>query len=168
MTSRIAHAILREVLREHPVADRWADAPFERIRRIQTASRGMVGQQLVQRLCEELLLECELGRSPGPWDIRIESRTFELKTATEGENRTFQFNHVRYHRPYEFLLCVGITPREIVFDAWTKADVTTGGAGRLVTMEKGATASYKLTKRAARMRPIDEFKEHILRLVRIG
>ena len=164
MTNQTAHAILREVLADYQIADRWADSPFERIRRIETASRGKVGQKLVARLCEHLELACELGQTQSPWDIRIEGRTFEVKTATEGTNGTFQFNHIRYHRPYEFLLCVGITPVDIVFDAWSKADVVTGKAGHLVTMEKGANASYKLSKRTALLSPIDGFRTHVLRL----
>ena len=123
-----------------------------------------IGQQLVAQLCRKLKLVSVLGEAQSPWDIRIEGSTFELKTATEGENLTFQFNHVRYHRSYDFLLCVGITPCDIVFDAWTKADVVTGKAGHLVTMEKGANASYKLTKRACELRPIGQFKSHILEL----
>ena len=166
MIRKTAYAILRTVLEEYPVTDRWADAPFERIRRIQTASRGKIGQQLVARMCDELELASELSEPQAPWDIRIEGRTFEVKTATEGAGLTFQFNHVRYHRSYEFLLCVGITPYDILYDAWTKADVVTGKAGHLVTMEKGANASYKLTKRAVQLKPIDEFRDHILLLTR--
>ncbi|MDE0604599.1 MAG: hypothetical protein OXI18_09365 [bacterium] len=166
MTSQAAHAILREVLADYQIVDRWADSPFERIRRIETASRGKVGQKLVARLCEHLELACEFGEVQSPWDVKIEGRTFEVKTATEGANGTFQFNHIRYHRRYEFLLCVGITPVEIVFDAWSKADVVTERAGHLVTMERGANASYKLTKRTAQMSPIDGFRDHVLRLSR--
>lgn len=168
MTSQSAHIILREVLDAFPVKDRWMDETFGRIRRIQTALRGKVGQQFVVRLCEQLAMECEEGETQSPWDVRIEGRTFEVKTATEGSKQTFQFNHIRYHRSYEFLLCVGITPRDIVFDAWTKADVVTGKAGNLVTMEKGANASYKLTKRTDKLKPISGFKNHILRLAKSG
>lgn len=169
MTRETAYALLQDVLDEYPVTtDRWANAPFERIRRIQTASRGKIGQQLVARLCDNLALDYELGKTQSPWDIRIERRTYEIKTATEGDNLTFQFNHIRYHRPYDFLLCVGITPCDIVFDAWTKADIVTGKAGRLVTMEKGANASFKLTKRASEMKPVEQFEDHILALTKRG
>ncbi len=162
--TQIAHSILLEVLEGYSTEDRWTDAPFERIRRIQTAMRGQIGQHLIARLCDALGLESETGKVQSPWDIMIEGRTFEVKTATEGSNLTFQFNHIRYHRPYEFLLCVGITPKDILFDAWNKADVVTGKAGHLVTMEKGANASYKLTKATHSMRPINQFKDRVLTL----
>lgn len=77
----------------------------------------------------------------------------------------FQFNHVRYHRDYDALLCIGITPDDILFDAWSKAEVTTGKAGHLVTMDKGSSATYKLTKRGGQLRPIADFEEHVINLV---
>jgi len=70
--------------------------------------------------------------------------TFELKTATEDIGGSFQFNHLRYHREYDAVLCIGIAPSDIYMGSWTKADVATGAAGKLVSMEKGANASYKL------------------------
>lgn len=97
-----------------------------------------------------------------PWDIKIEGKTFELKTATEDIGGSFQFNHIRYHRRYEAVLCIGIAPAEILFDVWSKAEITTGLAGNLVSMEKGANASYKLTKRKADLRPIDAFQDGLL------
>lgn len=167
MSSHTARTILQEVLDAFPVADRWADEPFGRIRRTQAASRGKVGQEFVAKLCEQLGLKKEEGETQSPWDIRIMGRTFEVKTVTEGSNRTFQFNHIRYHRSYEFLMCLGITPCDIVFDAWSKADVVTGKAGRLVTMEKAANASFKLSKRTDQLKSIDSFRDDITRLVKL-
>ena len=107
----------------------------------------MSGRILWSGLCEEIGFECEFPESAkgagrqrqSPWDIRIEGVTFELKTATEDVSGSFQFNHIRYHREYEALLCVGISPNQIGFDAWSKAAVATGEAGKLVSMEKGGS-----------------------------
>ena len=43
----------------------------------------------------------------------------------------------------------------------TASDIVTGKAGNLVTMEKGANASYKLTKKPSNLFPIIEFKDKI-------
>ena len=86
--------------------------------------------------------------------------------ATEDVKGAFQFNHIRYHRPYDAILCVGIAPNDILFDAWPKATVATGGAGRLVTMDKGSSATWKLTKRADSLRPISEFEGRIADMAR--
>lgn len=48
--------------------------------------------------------------------MRIEGASFELKMATEDVHGSFQFNHIRYHRPYDALLCLGIAPENILFD----------------------------------------------------
>ena len=94
-----------------------------------------------------------------PWDIEINGVKFELKTATEDVNGSFQFNHLRYHRPYDAVLCLGVTPNELYFGLWSKADVATGKAGSLVSMEKGANASYKLTKKPSDLSVIDDFEQ---------
>jgi len=168
-----AAAILLDVLASYSDADKWVDAPFEEIKRLSNTKVGDAGQDFVERLCEEIGFDCQFPERPegkgrqrqSPWDIRIEDATFELKTATEDVGGSFQLNHIRYHRPYEALLCVGISPDQIEFDAWSKAAVVTGEAGHLVSMEKGGSASHKLTKRRGRLRPIHEFENHVLNLV---
>jgi hypothetical protein len=37
----------------------------------------------------------------------------EVKTASLGANGTFQFNHVRLDKPYQYLLCLGICPKKL-------------------------------------------------------
>lgn len=88
-----------------------------------------------------------------------------MKTATEDVSGSFQFNHIRYHRTYEAILCIGVGPSVILFDAWSKADVATGKAGKLVSMDAGSSATHKLTKRPGQLRPISYFEEHILNLI---
>ena len=166
-----AEAILLEVLSTYADADKWIDAPFEAIKRLSNTKVGDAGQDFVEMLCDELGFEVEFPESgkgrqrQSPWDIRIDGVTFELKTATEDVGGSFQLNHIRYHRDYEALLCLGISPDRIEFDAWPKAAVATGEAGSLVSMEKGGSASHKLTKRHGRIRPISDFEDHILNLV---
>ena len=81
-----------------------------------------------------------------------------MKTATEDTTGNFQFNHIRYHRDYQAVLCLGVSPNDLFFALWSKADVVTGKAGNLVTMEKNANASYKLTKSSKSLIHINEFR----------
>ena len=164
--------LLQDVLAAYTDADKWSGQPFEHIRRIPNTKVGDVGQDFVEALCGEFSMECRFPekadgtrRRQSPWDIWIEGKTFELKTASEDTKGKFQFNHIRYHRSYEALLCIGITPANIYAGAWSKADVTTERAGKLASMEKGANASYKLTKRPDQLRPISEFEDLVLALV---
>ena len=80
--------------------------------------------------------------------MRIAGEIFEVKTASEGANGAFQFNHIRLDRRYKYLLCLGIRPAAIVFGVWSKGDVAENAAGRLVRMAEGQSVTFKLTKKA--------------------
>lgn len=172
MPNRNFNEILIEVLARHSDSDKWLGAPFEKIKRVSNALVGKVGQDFVERVCELIEFECEFPVNPSgkrvnvsPWDIRIEGVAFELKTATEDVVGAFQFNHIRYHRAYDAVLCLGISPATIYYGCWTKAEVTTGKAGSLVSMEKGANASYKLTKKPSQLESVTTFEDGILDLI---
>ncbi|OQX28774.1 MAG: hypothetical protein B0D92_07255 [Spirochaeta sp. LUC14_002_19_P3] len=152
---------------------KWDGALFGQIKIISNTKVGSVGQDFIILLCSELGIKYELPKTKSgqdatqsPWDIKIMNIKFELKTATEDIHNHFQFNHIRYHRTYDALLCLGVSPSSLRFGVWSKADVTTGKAGNLVSMEKNANASYKLTKDKSGLLPIDTFKDEIKRLVR--
>lgn len=158
------NALLEAKLAELDNAPKWDDAQFGKIKRLSNTKVGDAGQNFVEAICGEFGFGVAFPLAGGkrkkqnPWDIEIQNIKFELKTASEDTKGAFQFNHVRYHRPYDALLCLGVSPHSIWFGIWTKASVTTDGAGKLVSMEKGANASYKLTKRKADLLPIDQFQ----------
>ena len=95
------------------------------------------------------------------WDAEIDGKRYEIKTATEDTNDNFQFNHIRHHRDYDGVICLGIAPNEILFGIWTKAEIATGKAGNLVTMDKGSSATFKLTKKKADLLQIKLFTQTI-------
>lgn len=166
------HAILLGVLSGYADANKWVGQPFEAIKRLSNTKVGDVGQDFVERLCSEVGFDCAFPEGlygkrnrQSSWDIRLEGKTFELKTATEDVSGSFQFNHIRYHRPYEALLCVGVAPGDILIGAWTKAAVTTGRAGKLVSMDKGSNATHKLTKRRSDLLSIETFEDTVLDLL---
>lgn len=157
-----------EVLVSYHNHEKWDNAIFKDIKIISNTKVGAVGQDFIEKLCHDLNISCEfpvnkMGQraNQSSWDIAINHIQFELKTATEDTNENFQFNHIRYHRPYDALLCLGVSPNELYFGIWSKADVVTGKAGHLVSMEKGANASYKLTKNALQLNHIDTFQKKI-------
>ncbi len=164
--------ILTEVLGSYSDDPKWTGALFENIRRVPNTKVGDVGQDFVEKLCEQLGFEVEFPvdekgkrKRQSSWDMKIEGKTFEVKTASEDKGGAFQFNHFRYHRDYDAVLCIGIAPENIFVGVWTKADLATGQAGNLVSMEKSAAASYKLTKKASGLRPISEFEDAMLDLL---
>ena len=147
---------------------KWNKGDFIGIKTVSNTKVGSIGQDFIEGLCNILSIPCifplkkdNARATQSPWDIEIKGVKFELKTATEDTNGSFQFNHLRYHRPYDAVLCLGVTPNELYFGVWSKADVTTGKAGGLATMEKGANASYKLTKKPNHLIPIADFEQKI-------
>lgn len=155
-------------LKENVDNPKWQNGDLIGIKTVSNTKVGRVGQDFIENLCEALSLPCDFpmdGKlkrmNQSPWDIQICGVKFELKTATEDVGGSFQFNHLRYHRPYDAVLCLGVTPNDLFFGVWSKADIATGKAGRLVTMEKSANASYKLTKKPSQLSPISEFETSI-------
>lgn len=160
--------IFIDALNKNVDDSKWNEGDFVGIKRVSNTKVGSIGQDFIEGLCNALSISCSFPMTEdneratqSPWDIKIKDIKFELKTATEDTNGNFQFNHIRYHRPYDAVLCLGVTPNELYFGLWSKADVVTGKAGNLVSMEKGANASYKLTKNPRRLFPITEFEEKI-------
>lgn len=151
---------------------KWIGSKNEGIKVVSNTAVGRVGQTFVESLCDALGLPFTLpmganGRllNQSPWDIAILGKQFELKTASEDVSGCFQFNHIRYHRPYDAAIFIGVAPNQIFFDCHSKADLVTGKAGRLVSMEAGANASYKFTRRSAQLHPISDFEARTRALV---
>lgn len=160
--------IFKEVLENNNNHSKWNTGDYKDIKILANTKVGDVGEDFISKLCDELNIpyvfplndKGEHART-SPWDIKISDITFELKTATEDVNGSFQFNHIRYHRKYDAVMCFGISPDSLYFNLWSKADITTGKAGNLVSMEKNANASYKLTKKPNSLFNISSFEEKI-------
>ena len=158
--------VMRGIIDNYQNNPKWQNAALGGIKLLSNSHVGSVGQDFVRDWCESL--EISWQGPPGaqnPWDARIAGLTFEVKTATEDVNGSFQFNHIRHHREYQALLCLGIAPNEILFDAWRKGDVAEGLAGHLVTMDKNSSATWKLTKKRADLLPIAEFEAKISQIL---
>jgi len=162
--------LFANILQEFHDDSKWTGAVLGKIKTISNTKVGDVGQLFIEKLCNQLFMPCSFPTNlkgerikQSPWDIKIANIELELKTATEDTSGKFQFNHVRYHRPYQGLLCLGVSPANLYFGVWSKADVTTGKAGKLVTMEKGANASFKLTKAPSQLHEIAHFQSKIER-----
>ena len=154
--------ILKQVIRENTPDSIWIDAPLESFRRVENTNRGEIGEEFLRRYLVQnnITLGEKTGRTSRE-DMQIEGQRFEVKTASEGTNRTFQFNHIRLDRNYKYLLCLGIRPGTIVFGVWSKSDVAEGVAGSLVRMAEGQSVTFKLTKKADDLDSIDRLPEWI-------
>lgn len=157
-----AIGLMKNVIATYANDPKWVDAPLGDIKILSNTHIGNVGQDFIRLWCDAEGLNWELPESTqSPWDVRIESVSFEVKTATEDVSGKFQFNHIRHHRDYQALLVLGVAPSEILFNAWRKGDVVEGRAGRLATMDKGSSATFKLTKKPSELLPITKFTDRI-------
>lgn len=165
-------SLMLTTLDSHGDSNKWNNSLYGKIKRISNTKVGSVGQDFLEKIC--VLFNIPHGfptdkngnrLSQSPWDIEILGVKFELKTASEDVSGCFQFNHIRYHRPYDAVICLGIAPNDIYYRIWTKAEIATGQAGNLVSMERSGNASYKLTKRPTDLYNIIEFKDEIFELV---
>ena len=157
--------LMTKVIEGYANNPKWRNAPLGRIKTLSNTHVGKAGEAFIKQWCEAHNLAWESPAShKSPWDIRIESITFEIKTATEDVNGNFQFNHIRRHRDYEGLICLGIAPDDIRFNAWLKDTVVEDIAGPLVTMDKGSAATFKLTKKPSDLLSITQFADKISEL----
>ena len=148
--------LLVEIIREQAPEDIWQDSPLLRYRMLGNTNRGEIGEEFVRRYLALHGIPVDNGNRTSKTDVSIASMKFEVKTASMGANKTFQFNHVRLDRDYRYLLCLGICPQHLVFNMWRKGVVAEKGAGSLVRMAEGQAVTYKLTKKLADMRNIKD------------
>lgn len=128
--------LMKNVIATYANNPKWVNAPLGGIKILSNTHVGDAGQDFIKQWCQAQNLAWETPESSqSPWDIQIESITFEIKTATEDVNGNFQFNHIRHHRDYQALICLGISPDEILFNIWRKGDIVEGKAGKLSTID---------------------------------
>lgn len=118
-------------------------------------NRGEIGEEFVRRYLRTFNFDVGNGNRTSRTDLQVNGRAFEVKTASLGAKGTFQFNHVRLDREYEYLLCLGICPNELRFNIWRKGEVAEGKAGKLVRMAEGQAVTYKISKKLDDLLNID-------------
>ena len=122
--------ILKQVIQENTPDSIWKDAPLESFRHVENTNRGEIGEEFLRRYLvqNDIALGEKTGRTSRE-DMQIGGQRFEVKTASEGANRTFQFNHIRLDRNYKYLLCLGIRPGAIVSASGARATSPRGWPG---------------------------------------
>ncbi len=151
--------IFLEVIINKKIDKKWASQPHEAFKNLPNSSKGDAGEEFIKKYAESLGFTVGRTNRLGDWDLEISGKKFEIKLASEDITGSFQFNHIRYDSKYDYLLCLGVTPNNLVFDVWPKGDVATGLAGNLVSMGKNQNASFKLTKKVSLLKDIHKLKE---------
>lgn len=160
--------LMVDIIKDHAPENIWIESPLLAYRNLGNTNRGEIGEEFIRRYVAAAGIEIAAkGNRAAITDTQIAGHHFEIKTASLGANGTFQFNHVRLDRKYEYLLCLGICPHEIVFNVWRKGDVAEGKAGTLVRMAEGQAVTWKLTKKLSTMVPICGLPEMLRELLNL-
>jgi hypothetical protein len=157
-------ALLVEIIKEHTPEDIWQDSPLIGYRALGNTNRGEIGEEFIRRFLRQAGIEVGHDKRTSATDMRISGHRFEIKTASMGAKKTFQFNHVRLDRNYQYLLLLGICPNKIVYGMWRKGDVAEGRAGHMVRMAEGQAVTYKITKTMEDLTVIDKLPSEVRKL----
>ena len=161
-------AMLVEIIHEHAPRDIWQESPLIGYRMLGNTNRGAIGEEFIRRYLSHNNIEVGNGGRTSRTDLQVGNLRLEIKTASLGASGTFQFNHVRLDRQYDYLLCLGICPDRVVCGIWRKGLVAEGRAGALVRMAEGQAVTYKLTKRLADMLDIAALPDQIRQALKDG
>lgn len=157
-----AIALMQEVIRKHTSTTIWTGSPLEAFRQVANTNRGDIGEEFVYRYLKQSGMPVSQSESRvKEWDLLIADKRCEVKTASEDVGGSFQFNHIRLDRDYQYLLCLGVRPAAIMFGVWRKGAVSEGEAGRLVRMAEGQSVTYKLTKNPTDMMDVEDLPEWV-------
>ena len=157
--------LLVQIIQEHAPEDIWQGSPVAGYRLLGNTNRGEIGEEFIRRYLKLSGIDTGNGTRTSPTDFQIKATSFEVKTASLGANGTFQFNHVRYDRQYDYLLCLGICPDSLVFQMWRKGEVAEGVAGHPVRMAKDQSVTFKITKKLSDMVPVEDLPETVASVV---
>jgi len=153
--------IFHDVTKRKIIDKKWTNSMHESFKHLGNTSKGDAGQEFIMKYAIELGFTAEDFGRTGDRDVMIQGKDFEVKLASEDTSGSFQFNHIRLDYKYDFLLCLGVTPDNLVFGIWSKADVATNKAGTLVSMGRGQNSSFKLTKKKSVLSDIHELKNKL-------
>jgi len=153
--------LFRDIALSKLIDKKWTGQPHEGFKHLGNTSKGDAGQEFITKYAEELGFTAENFGRTGDRDVEIETKNFEVKLASEDTSGSFQFNHIRLDYRYDFLLCLGVTPNNLLFKIWSKADVATDKAGNLVSMGRGQNSSFKLTKKKRDLLEINQLNKEL-------
>ena len=147
--------LMQQIIKTQVPDNRWSGAPLGQFRQIENTNRGRVGEEFVRRYLKQFGIDAQpIAKSRLGVDLAIGDLRFEVKTASEDTKGGFQFNHVRYDREYDYLLCLGVQPDGLVFGCWSKEELATQQPGKLVRMAEGQSVTFKLRRRPEQLLPI--------------
>lgn len=128
----------------------WAGSPFYTINQLKPDHSGKVGELFVKRLCDSLEVACDYNedindQDDGTYDVVLNGKRVEIKTARLGKQKGFQHESLRADG-CDYYLFLDITPDCFYITVCEKFDMTKQHPvlGRKPHLRKGTSDVYKL------------------------
>jgi len=126
--------------------ERWGQSPFADIDRLKADHSGKAGEVFIDKLCDALKIpkvyDGDLIADDGHYDIIMNEKLVEIKTAREGKNGTFQHENLR-NTGCDYWLFVDVTPDNIYITVIKSSDWNLKGTDRHPILEIGAHSRLK-------------------------
>ena len=155
MLSNLINESIKDTI---PEMDKWTGAKYENIKRASLTAKGKFGEKLAVAIAKYLELDAKsTGAYTGFFDIFINEKYVEVKTATLDVNGNFQFNGVRKVRKYDYILFVGVCYDEIVYEIYDKKYIMENCHLTRMDGEQDGNGSFKLTLKKDKLLNDKEF-----------
>jgi hypothetical protein len=139
---------IKEQLEIQQSGDRWGRSPFSDIDRLKNDHSGKAGEVFMDKLCEQLnipkVYDGDIIADDGHYDIIINNKLVEIKTAREGKGGTFQHESLR-NTGCDYWVFVDVTPSNIYITAIKSSDWNLKGTDRHPILEIGAHSRHSTT-----------------------
>lgn len=155
------------------------DGIFEKINYFEGNAVGQIGEIFVKNIFKILNIEIKDFKEiiHDEFDICLNDDTkIEIKTARKGiKNNTFQFNGINPHYNVKYIICIGLCTScayfklidgQKLYDHKTRSFYLQidGKNKKLVSMNPGNQANYKLTLNLKDLEPIENFIDTIKKI----
>ncbi|ELL44212.1 hypothetical protein [Spiroplasma melliferum] len=84
---------------------------------------GQVGETFVKTIFNENGYNVDLKHIHDEYDIIIENKKIEIKTAKIGNNKSFQFNGINPKYNYDLIICIGLELNSIKYKLFTSNQI---------------------------------------------
>jgi hypothetical protein len=137
------------MFKSHNETSDWKESPFQSLDKLKNDCSGKVGELLLEKICIDgkisHVYDGDINSKDGTYDILINDKKIEIKTAKRGKQKGFQHESLRLNG-YDYLLFIDVCPDYYYitilkrFDLNIKSDIL----GRKAHLRKGTTDVFKL------------------------
>lgn len=130
-------------------SNQWHGSTLESINDLKPDYAGKVGEHFIQQLCATGTVQCEydedVNSKDGTYDVKINAKKVEIKTARLGVNGSFQHETLKTDG-YDYLLFIDITPSHFYITIVPRFNMTERHPliGRKPHPRKGTSDVFKL------------------------